>query len=78
MLLQPGRIALSTVPMMQRLRATLKDFSDEDYLLPTGDTAAIVAASLVAANFNRGRIKVLSWDRTTKTYIPINLQLNGE
>lgn len=88
-LLQPGRVALSTAPMMARLRTMLRDFCDEDYLLPTGDTVAIAAASMVAASFNRGRVKVLSWDRgpiidrqTMKRgpgqYIPIQLSLNGE
>lgn len=77
-LLQPGRVALSTAPMMARLRTMLRDFCDEDYLLPTGDTAAIAAASMVAASFNRGRVKVLSWDRQSRQYIPIQLSLNGE
>lgn len=77
-LLQPGRVALSTAPMLHRLRNALRDFCDEDYLLPTGDTAAIVAASVVAGSMNRGRVKVLSWDRQSRQYIPIQLSLNGE
>ena len=77
-LLQPGRVALSTAPMMSRLRSALRDFCDDDYLLPTGDTAAIAAASVVAGSMNRGRVKVLSWDRVSRQYIPIQLSLNGE
>lgn len=49
--------------------AKLTEFSDNDYLLPSGDVMAIVAASAVASSMVEGNsIKVLSWDKRQGKY----------
>ena len=77
-LLQPGRVALSTSAMMLQLNQKLADFCDDDFLLPIGDTAAITAAAMEASRINYGRVKLLSWDKRSSQYIPINLSLTKE
>lgn len=65
---QRGEPALAPVPLVNRLRHELRNFSDEDYLLPTGSPAVIAAAAMVAAGYNRGRVRVLLWDRREHKY----------
>jgi hypothetical protein len=76
-LLPPGNVAYSSVPTVRRLRDKLKDFCDEDYLLLMGDPAAIAMAGAVASDNNRGRIKLLKWDRQEMKYYVVNVNLYG-
>lgn len=71
--LPPGRVSLSPVPMVRKLVEALKDFSDDDYIVPVGDPTAIAAASAIAAKNNLGRLKILKWDRDYKRYIMVQL-----
>lgn len=75
-LLAPGQVALLPAQMLGALRHGLKDFTDDDYLLPVGDPVAIAAASIVAAEFNRGRVKVLRWDGRARAYMVIPLYID--
>ena len=52
------------------------NFNDDDYLLLTGDPAAIALAAAVAARQNGGRFKMLKWDRQTAKYFPLSANLN--
>ena len=72
-----GQVALAPAPLMRHLRAALKDFGDGDYLLPIGDPSVMVAAGMIAANANRGRVKVLKWDNRTRRYIAVTLNTYG-
>ena len=54
----------------------LANFSDDDYLLLTGDPAAIALAAAVAARHNSGRFKMLKWDRQEAKYFPLSANLN--
>lgn len=54
--------------MIARLRHHLRDFDDNDYLVATGHPAAMVAAAMVAASFNNGRVKLLVWDKNQRQY----------
>lgn len=53
------------------LRTKLEDFSDDDYLLPVGDTLAIGLAGAFAAAANAGRVRYLLWDRTRREYVAV-------
>lgn len=47
----------------------LKDFSpDDDFLLLMGDPVLIAAASAIVTQLTDGYFRVLKWDRQTKTY----------
>lgn len=71
---QQAEPALAPVPLVQSLRHALRNFSDEDYLLPTGSPAAIACAAMVASRYNQGRVKMLLWDRELKRYYETQLE----
>ena len=75
-LLPPGRVALSPAPMIRKLNDGLSDFSDEDYLIAAGDPSAIAAAGAIAARNNRGKFKLLKWDKQMNTYIKVDVDIN--
>tara|TARA_Y100001951_G_scaffold30885_1_gene24147 strand:- start:12 stop:329 length:318 start_codon:yes stop_codon:yes gene_type:complete len=77
LLLPPGQITLSSGPTINRLRHKLRDFTDMDYLLLIGDPLAIGLAVAIASNANRGKVKLLKWDRQEKQYYPLSVNLYG-
>ena len=74
------QIAFSTVPTVRLLKRKLRGFTDNDFLLLTGDPVAMGLASSIAAVYNSGRYRVLKWDRREHMYIPVNIDIteNGE
>lgn len=66
-----GRLPLSTEPIIEELQRKLRDFHDEDHLLAVGSPTAIAWAAIVAARANSGRVKMLVWDRESKSYISV-------
>lgn len=77
-LMPPGNSFFSPVPVIRALKEKLKDFSDDDYLLPIGDPSIMVAAAMIAGEKTGGKIKLLKWDRFQQTYIPIQLDTSGK
>lgn len=77
-LMPPGHSFFSPVPVIRALREKLKDFSDDDYLLPIGDPSIMVAAAMIAGEKTGGRIKLLKWDRFQQAYIPVQLDTSGK
>jgi hypothetical protein len=77
-LLNDGRAPLNPAPMIHTMRQKLKDFGDEDYLLPMGDPTAMAAATMLASQYNQGRVNVLRWDRQTRQYIKVRLSIAPE
>ena len=80
LLLPEGDVVLSPGPTTRRLQRALKDFGDQDYLLLMGDPVAIGLACAVASDINQGRFKLLKWDRQSRVYYPVevNLRAKGE
>lgn len=76
-LIPAGASLISTVPTVRILRDKLRSFTDDDYLLPVGDPAIMLAAGAIAAEFNGGRIKLLRWDRQQHCYIVIQVDTTG-
>ena len=77
-MLPPNRqVVFSSAPTVRRLREGLKDFSDDDYLLLIGDPAAIGIATSIASENNRGRYRLLKWDRQEAEYFDINIDLRN-
>ena len=72
---QQAEPALAPVPLVHSLRNALRNFSDDDYLLPTGSPAVIAAAAMLAAKANGGRVKMLIWDRELKRYYKTQLEV---
>src|SRR5512145_1684489 len=75
-LLPPMMMSLTPVPTVRELRRGLREFGDDDYLLPLGDPSLIAMAGAACAFANAGRFKVLRWDRQSSRYIPIQIDLN--
>lgn len=84
-LLPEGMLSLTPAPTVRELRYGLRDFTDDDYLLPLGDPALIAMAGALCAFANNGRFKVLRWNRPLYNdeglverggYIPIQVDLN--
>ena len=71
------QIVLSSGPLTFKLQQELKNFNDEDYLLLMGAPAIIAVAGAVVSEANRGRFKVLKWDRDEKKYYDIEIDLRG-
>ena len=62
-------------PLVMKLRTLLKNYTEDDYLLLSGDPAIIgVVCSLVSDTTN-GKYKLLKWDRQEKTYYPIEVNI---
>ena len=74
------QIIRSPGPVTYRLRRLLKNFSDKDYLLLSGDPKVISLATAVACDINNGKYKTLTWDRQEKMYYstPFNIHERGE
>ena len=70
-----NQIAFSTAPTIRSMRTKLRKFSDEGYLLLTGDPVAIGLACSIAAFFNSGRYTALKWDRRERMYIPVKVDV---
>ena len=56
-------------PVVQMLNEKLRDFTDDDYILPTGDPCVMGIAIAIAAKHNGGRVAVLRWDKRERQYI---------
>lgn len=68
--------AYSTAPTVRKMNRKLVNFTDDDYLLLSGDPVAIGIAAALAAKHNRGRFRVLKWDRQECCYYPLQVNLN--
>jgi len=65
--------ALVTHPTMNTLRRKLKDFNDEDFILPVGDITLVAMAVSIALDVNRRRAKLLRWSRERREYDVVEL-----
>jgi hypothetical protein len=67
----------ASVPMVRYFREKLKDFSDDDYILPVGDPVTIAAVAAVASDINNGYFKMLKWDKKQKKYFVVEIDAYG-
>ena len=76
-LLKHSQSLLAPVPTVRSLRDKLRNFSDDDYLLPVGDPVLMSTVAMVAGYFNHGRVKFLKWDKFQRGYIVIQVDTSG-
>jgi hypothetical protein len=69
---------LATVPTVRALKEKLRNFTDDDYLLPVGDPVLISTVAMIAAEQNGGRVKFLKWDKPTHSYVVIPVDTSGK
>ena len=70
-----SQIIFSPGPLIYKLRQELKNFSEQDYLLLTGDPAIIGVACSIVSDMTNGKYKLLKWDRQERKYYPIEINL---
>ena len=71
-----SQIIFSPGPLIYKLRQALKDFTENDYLLLTGDPAIIGVACSLVSEITNGKYKLLKWDRQERKYYPIEINLH--
>ena len=74
-LLPGGNLSLSTAPTIFRLKESLRDFGDDDFIIPAGDPSAIAMVIAIASDINLGRFKLLKYDRDSRSYIKIAIDV---
>ena len=70
-----SQIIMSPGPQIFKLRKLLKNFTEADYLLLTGDPAIIGVACSIVSDITNGKYNLLKWDRQERKYYPIKINL---
>jgi len=70
-----SQIIFSPGPLIFKLREKLKNFSQKDYLLLTGDPAIIGVACSIVSDITNGKYNLLKWDNQERKYYPIEINL---
>ena len=70
-LVSPTAKPFNAQVLIDEMREKLKDFSDEDYLLPIGNVTIISMAVTLAQEQNNGRVKLLQWSGTNQSHVSI-------
>ena len=71
----PGRMIFSTAPIVMSMKEKLTDFTDDDFIVGIGDPSLLGIICALAAHYNRGKFKILKWDKEIKRYIPVQVDL---
>ena len=70
-----SQMIFSPGPLVYKLRQGLKNFTDNDHLLLTGDPALIGVACSIVSDITGGKYKLLKWDKQESKYYPISISL---
>ena len=70
-----SQMIFSPGPLVYKLRQGLKNFTDNDHLLLTGDPALIGVACSIVSDITGGKYKILKWDKQESKYYPISINL---
>ena len=71
-----SQIIFSTGPLIFKLRKGLQNYSQQDFLLLTGDPAIIGVACSIVSDLTNGKYKLLKWDKQERKYYPIEINLH--
>lgn len=77
-LLTHSQSLLAPVPTIRKLKDKLRNFSDNDFLLPVGDPVLMSTVAMIAGEANNGRVSFLKWDRIQKRYLVIKVDTSGK
>lgn len=76
-LMPTSQSMLAPVPTVRTLKEKLRNFTDEDFILPVGDPVLIATVAMIAAEQNGGKVKFLKWDKPTRRYFSIQVDTSG-
>ena len=76
LLKEGSQVTLSAGFVTNELKRKLDKFNDEDYLLLIGDPVAIGLAVAMATHWNKGKAKLLKWDKQEHTYFPVSINIH--
>ena len=68
-----AQVVISATPILRKIQRTLTDFSQEDYLLLSGDPIIMGLCMMVASEKTNGRLKMLKWEKREKDYYEVNV-----
>ena len=71
-----SQIIFSPGPLIFKLRSLLKDYTEKDYLILTGDPAIIGVACSIVSDMTNGKYSLLKWDKQDRMYYPIKINLH--
>ena len=71
-----SQLIFSPGPLIFKLRKALRDYTEEDYLLLTGDPAIIGVACSIVSDITNGKYQLLKWDKQERKYYPIKINLH--
>ena len=74
-MLPPNANRLHTAPLVAALKELMASFTAEDYVVAVGDPSLIAAAACIAARKTGGSLRLLKWDRMSKDYISVELEI---
>jgi len=69
------QMQFSPGPMVMEIKNSLKNFTQDDYLLLYGDPAIIGVVCAVASDITNGKFKLLKYDRRQFSYYAIELNI---
>ena len=64
---ESSQIIFSPGPLVFKLRSLLKNYTENDYLLLTGDPAIIGVACSIVSDITNGKYNLLKWDKQERT-----------
>ena len=70
-----SQLIFSPGPLIFKLSKGLKDYTNEDFLLLTGDPAIIGVACSIVSDITSGKFNLLKWDKQERKYYPIHINL---
>ena len=71
-----SQMILSPGPLIHKLRTLLKNYTEDDYLLLSGDPAIIGVVCSVVSDITNGKFKLLKWDRQEKNLLSIEINIH--
>lgn len=70
-----NKVGMDTANIVQRFKHALRNFNDDDFILLVGDPVLIGLATAVAMKSNRGKANVLKWNRETRSYLKVEIEV---
>jgi|TARA_Y100000114_G_scaffold121456_1_gene116642 hypothetical protein len=71
-----SQMIFSPGPLIYKLRQGLKNYTEKDYMLLTGDPAIIFVAGIIASDQTNGKVNLLKWDKQERKYYPISVNIH--